>query len=161
MKIFAAVIALFAAAAAAQLSPEGILRDIKLQGAKAVVDRLWNDGDWDRVMDRVDAGDARWIALVPQLAPGTDAGTAEDLPIALAFALPKNPGAVLALLGRDGFPADEVCGAPFIEDTVKDIPAYLRQAETAVLRVRDPALSGAKQACLAELKKAAARPPAP
>ena len=160
MRILVAAVAMLAAstAIAAPLLPEAIARDIRLHGAKAVVDRLWNNGDWERVMDRVDAGDARWIALVPQLAPGTDAGTAEELPIALAFALPNKPRAVLALLGgKDGFAIEDVCGAPFIGDTVKDIPGYVRKAADAVARVRDPGLVSIRGLCLAELRKAAAR----
>jgi hypothetical protein len=47
----------------------------------------------------------------------------------------------------------DVCSAPFIEDTVKDIPSYIRQAIAAVGRVRDPNLRNMKAACLSVLKK--------
>ncbi len=93
------------------------------------------------------------MALAPKLAPGADAGAAEELPIALAFALPKNPRAVLAVLGG-GFPVEDVCSAPFIEGTVKDIPAYVKEAKAAVARVTDAKLAKVRDACLAELRKA-------
>jgi hypothetical protein len=152
-----AVAALLAAstASAAVLTPDDIARDIQKHGAKAVVDRLWNNNDWERVMDHVDTGDARWIALVPRLAPGTDAGTAEELPIALAFALPRNPEAVLSVIGgKKGLRIADVCSAPFIEDTVPNIPAYIKRAEAAVSRVSDPALARTKTECLEQLKTA-------
>ncbi|OAJ58760.1 hypothetical protein A6V36_29830 [Paraburkholderia ginsengiterrae] len=46
-----------------------------------------------------------------------------------------------------------VCSAPFVEDTVKDIPAYIKRARAALTKVRDPALQDIKKACLAELAK--------
>ena len=86
---------------------------------------------------------------------------ATQLTISLAFALPRNPKAVLALLiAKDGFPAEDVCGAPFIEDTVKDVPAYVRRARAAVEKVNNPKLAVAKAACLAALSKAAKAAPA-
>ena len=102
-------------------------------------------------------GDARWIALAPKLAPGSDAGSAEDLGISLAFSLPKNPGAVLAALDpADGhiLGASRVCGMPFIEDTVKDRPAYKRRSIHALEEVSAPTLAQTKTACLRDLKRA-------
>jgi opacity protein-like surface antigen len=155
-----AVLVLAAAAsssalAAAWLTPQVIAADIAAHGADAVVSRLFRSGDYDRVLDRIDSGDAEWVALAPKLAPGTDAGTAEALIISLAFALPKNPQAVLALLsGKASFAVEDVCGAPFIEGTVKDVPSYVRKTRAAVSRVTEARLASAKSACLAALAKA-------
>jgi hypothetical protein len=160
MKLFAIAIAASLTALpvyAAALSPDDIARDIKVHGAHAVVARLAANGDYDRVMDKVDTGDKRWVMLAPLLAPGADAGAAEELPIALAFALPHNPQAVLSVVGgNNGFPVEDVCGAPFIEGTVDNIPAYIKRAETAVSHVSEPSLADVKARCLRELKKAAA-----
>ena len=158
MKIFLSAIVfavvVVASASAALLSPEAIDRDIEQHGARAVVHRLLANGDYERVMDRIDTGDARYVALALKLAPGADAGAAEELPIALAFALPRNPRAVLAVLGPNGFPVEDVCSAPFIEDTVKDIPGYIRRAERAVSAVDDPKLAKTRDACLTQLSQA-------
>ena len=155
MSILAALAATTGGLAATALSPDKIASDIAAHGADAVVARLNANGDYDRVLGHIDSGDSRWLALAPKLAPGTDAGTAEALVIALPFALPRNPSGVLALLqGPDAFPADDVCGTPFIEDTVKDVPAYVHRARAAVMAVRDPRLQDAKSACLVALKKA-------
>ncbi len=132
---------------------------IRQHGAAATIARLWGKGgwpsQWDWVIDRMGDGNAGWIALAPKLAPGSDAGSSEDLGIALAFALPKNPRAVLAALDLGNgivLGADRVCGAPFIEDTVKDIPAYRRRAIRAVKAVSNPHLKMAKTACLTALR---------
>jgi hypothetical protein len=143
------------ALAAAKPTPETIAADIAAHGADAVVARLAKHGDYDRVLGHIDQGGTKWVALAPKLAPGTDAGNAEALIISLALALPKNPQAVLALLsGNNAFQIDDVCGAPFIEGTVKDVPAYVRKARAAVSRVMDAKFAGAKAACLASLAKA-------
>jgi hypothetical protein len=143
-----------AAACAASLSPERIAKEIASRGAQAVVERLTKDGDYDRVLGHIDSGDGSWVALAPKLAPGADAGNAEALVISLAFALPNNPGAVLSILsGKDGFAPEDVCSAPFIEGTVRDIAAYVRKAEAAVSRVTDPGRQAVKAACLAQLRK--------
>ncbi len=155
---FAALIfalALAAPALAAPLSPKAIAADIKAHGADAVVTRLFTSGDYDRVLDHIDKGEAEWLALAPKLAPGTDAGTAEALVIALAFALPRNPRSVLALTtGENAFPVEDVCGAPFIEGTIGDVGDYVKKAKAAVARVSDVKLAKAKAACLAQLDKA-------
>jgi hypothetical protein len=122
-------------------------------GAHATVNALFDQRRWDFVSDRIGAGEAPYVALAARLAPGADAGTADDLPIALAFALPRNAPAVLAALAAPGGGLDvaEVCDAPFIEDTVSDIPAWRRRAAAAVRRVADPRLGSVKAACLAAL----------
>jgi len=154
-----------AASAPAWLDPARIAADIQSQGAKVVVDRLWNAPTadrarptrWDVVIDEIWKGEPDWIALAPKLAPGTDAGTAESLGIGLAHALPVAPAAVLAAFestSGDAVGIERVCSAPFIEDTVKDVPAYLRAARKAVQRVDSPALALAKAQCLTALGKA-------
>ena len=76
-------------------TPASIEAGIRRDGAEATIAALAKAGQWDAVADRMGTGDARWIALAPRLAPGSDAGSAEDLGISLAFSLPKNPRAVL------------------------------------------------------------------
>ncbi|MBE1159483.1 hypothetical protein [Dyella acidiphila] len=135
------------------LSAAGLAKEIDAKGAKAVVEGL---GDrFDGVLDRIDTGDADWIALVPRLAQGTDAGNSEGLSIALAYALPKNPAAVLAVVTEDGgiLSVSRVCSIPFIEDSVKDRPGYKRQALRAMEAVRVAALQRAKESCFAVLSR--------
>jgi len=139
---------------AAQPTPAEITGSLSRYGARATVSALFAQRRWDFVSDRIGAGEAPYVALAVKLAPGADAGTAEDLPIALAFALPRNAPAVLAVLAapESRFDVAEVCDAPFIEDTVSDIPAWRRQAAAAVRRVADPRLGAVKTACLAAIE---------
>ena len=142
---------------ASRPTPASIEASIHQHGAEATIAALAKANQWDAVADRIGGGDARWIALAPKLAPGSDAGSAEDLGIALAFSLPKNPHAVLAALDPNNghiFGASRVCGMPFIEDTVKDRPAYKRRALREVEKVVTPSLAKARATCLSELKLA-------
>ena len=47
-------------------------------------------GAFDIVLDGISSGDAAWLALVPKLDTGGHAAVGESLPIAVAYALPKN-----------------------------------------------------------------------
>ena len=138
-------------------TPATIAASIEQRGAEATIAALAKAGQWDQVAEDMGSGDGRWIALAPKLAPGSDAGSAEDLGISLAFSLPKNPRAVLdALDPANGhiIGVERVCGMPFIEDTVKDRPAYRRRALRAVASVSAPTLARPRAACLRELRRA-------
>lgn len=123
-------------------------------GARATVNALFDQHRWDYVADQIGKGGSAWVALAVRLAPGADAGTAEELPIALAFALPVNAPAVLTAVRSGAFDVGDVCGAPFIEGTMPSVPAYVRKAMAAVSRVRAPELAATKAACLQALAKA-------
>lgn len=115
-----------------------------------------SESEWDSVLTHIDSGNAAWVALVPKLAEGTDGGNSEDLGIGLAYALPKNAKAVLLVIDPNNGPVlgvSRVCSAPFIEDTVKNIPAYIKRAKVALAKVREVSLQDVKRACLAELAK--------
>lgn len=141
--------------ASAQTSPSMLAKQLDDKGAKATVSSM-SEAQWDNLLNHIDAGSAVWIALVPKLAEGTDGGNSEDLGIGLAFALPKNPKAVLSAIDRTNGPVlgvGRVCSAPFVEDTVPDILAYVRQAKAALGKVHDASLLDVKKSCLAELSK--------
>jgi hypothetical protein len=144
------------------VTPAAVGRMIDRYGAKRTVDKLSNAtpndihtdfGDFDKVLDGIASGDGQWLALVPRLAPGTDAGTAESLPVVVAEALPKNPAGVLRLVKRDAAWLG-ACGYPMIEPTRKEMRAYFKAAIPAVKSVHDPTLRTVKRLCLTELLKA-------
>jgi len=77
--------------------------------------------------------------------------------MALAYGLPNNPHAVLSVIViGQGHVIDvrRVCGLPFIEDDVKDRPAYKRRAIAAISVVHDPRLIDVKKACADQLTAA-------
>ena len=153
--------AFLASQAHSSITPSSVGRMIDYLGAKGTVDKLANSGpsgaqtdfgDFDKVLYAIATGDPRWLALVPRLEPGTDAGTAESLRIVVAKALPKNPAGVLRLIARK--PSwRSACSYPMIEPTRQETRAYFREALPAVKSVRDPALRAAKRICLSELLK--------
>ena len=105
-------------------------------------------------MHHIDAGSDAWLAVAAKLAPGSDAGSAEDLGISLATALPRNPAGVLRAASlQDDTPLSlaHVCGLPFIEQPPSETAAYRTQAVNAVTRVADPSLADRRARCLAAL----------
>jgi hypothetical protein len=150
-----------ASAAAPVPSAAALNAEIDAKGAKEVVNRLNRahpdsngQNDWSRVTDQMWMGRAAYIKLAPKLAPGTDAGSSEDLGISLAHALPLAPITVLRATDlKDGptLGVSRVCGVPFIENTVKDIAGYIHAAQLALGKVATPELQAVKAACLTQL----------
>jgi hypothetical protein len=139
---------------------------IERYGARATVQKLSNAapndtrsmfGDYDKVLEGVSSGDARWLALVPKLDPGTDAGSAEFLLIAVAEALPKNPAGVLRFTSRLSW-FRNACGYPMIEPSNREMRAYFKATIPALKGVHDAALARVKRICLTELLKAQRTP---
>ncbi|HEV7384347.1 MAG TPA: hypothetical protein VGN89_05665 [Phenylobacterium sp.] len=143
-----------AARAQVRVNLPEVRASVESRGSGETVRRLQAAGQWDVVLDGIANGEVAWIALVPRLAQGTDAG--QSLGVALAKALPRAPAAVLhALDAKDG-PAlgpSRVCGAPFAEPTPEFLAAYRPRALAAVQSVRDARLRNIRDACLAVLRK--------
>jgi len=136
-------------------SPGAVRADISRLGPRGTIENLTNTGAWEALISRVGAGDEAYIALVPALRQGSDAGWSEDMRIGLAEALPKNPQAVLRLIGPDSDPvlaAKRVCDIPFIEIPKAEVETYRGRARSAVVQVGDASLAGQRAACLAALK---------
>ena len=156
LPVFMAALIASAAQAASPPTVAAVAASLRQRGAQATAAALVKADQWEGVTERIATGDARWIALAPSLAVGSDGAFSEGLGIGLAYALPKNPRAVLAALDpKDGsvIGAGQVCSVPFIEDTVRNRPAYRLRAMRAVATITDPALTRARSACLAVLKR--------
>ena len=140
--------------AASPPNPKQVEASIAAKGAKPTINDLVQKDQWDAVTNAISTGKSSWVALAPQLAPGADAGSAEDLGISLALALPKNGLAVLAAIDpKDGIVmgAGRVCGRPFIENT--EPPHYVYRALIALKGVKDSKLAQVKSACLDALRR--------
>ena len=140
------------------LTTEWIMQDIARHGPKHAVKVMWDQGRYDELLGNISAGKAEWIALVPGIASGTDAGASEELGISLAEALPLNPKAVLGILdqSRRTISSGRVCSIPFIEPEKGFYESYAKSAFAAVKAVSDARLAKQKRLCLAELQKARA-----
>ena len=138
---------------ASQRQAQQLARRLAEEPARDVV-QSYGDHFEGAVLSHLERGETDWIALAPKLAAGTDAGTSEGLSTALAYALPLQPVAVLAVLSKRSGPldAERVCSIPFIEDSVKDIKSYQRRAIQAVSEVRDTGLQQVREICLQALR---------
>lgn len=136
-------------------SPEQISMEIKAHGATAVVERLWDSREYEMVLNHVRSGAPAWVALALKLAPGTDAGAAEELSMALGHALSNNPSVVLAIINPRVFPVSlpEVCRPPFTDETRRQIWAWIRKTKSAILAVTDTSLRSKKVQCLTDIQK--------
>ncbi|MET3135289.1 hypothetical protein AAKU55_005597 [Oxalobacteraceae bacterium GrIS 1.11] len=141
-----------------ELTPQAITKNIEKNGAKATVGALssgTHGHQWEAVLRKIKTGDARWLAVAGVLAEGTDAGTAEDLQVSLAVALPKNPGGVLLLADTKSFLSlENICGAPFIEPTHAYIKRYLAEAQHSLENLKDVKVEQQKVKCLAKIQDA-------
>jgi hypothetical protein len=163
--LFLLFIVLFSATAPAkELTPSGILAEISDLGPRAVIDILWNSdenhpNDWDRMMEKIGSGESRWLEVAQLLKPASDAGSSEDLNGALAVALLKNPGDVLAMAQVGPFAVNDVCTCPYVVETPEEeeiADTYLNSAEKALAEmtvpVNNPSLDTVRNNCLAIIR---------
>jgi hypothetical protein len=118
-----------------------IIEEIKLKGAKSVIERLVSGEKWtefETVCDKIETGEKEWLEVARFLAPGSDAASAESLVFALARALPKSPRQVLSLVAetekdtKGRFTVDRICISPFIEPEPGISERYLIETEKAL-----------------------------
>jgi hypothetical protein len=119
-----------------------IVKEIKLKGAKAVIERLVSNEEWtefETVCDKVETGEKEWLEVARLLAPGSDAASAESLIISVARALPKSPRQVLSLVAetendpKGGFTVDRICISLFIEPEPGVSERYLLETEKTLM----------------------------
>lgn len=134
-------------------SAEFVLSEIKVRGGGAVAKRLDSDESFGRsVMSGISTGDSAWLVVASELKPPSASAEA-SLAIALATALPRSPAKVLSLLGRN-YPAEEVCGIPFLRADSSFIVSYHDEATASLRNVRDSALAKRRDTCQAALDTA-------
>ena len=138
-----------------ELSSGEVLAVIREKGPDSALRRfvLADSTFGDDVLLGISSGDSAWLDVARLLKPVADAGASTFLSIAVADALPAAPERVLALVGPD-YPAEQVCGLPFIEQPDSEAVAYYRRARPAVERVDRLALAPQRAACLEALGRA-------
>jgi hypothetical protein len=141
------------------IDPEWVKAEVARHGPEDVVQRLWEANRYSEIIDPIAQGKSRWIAIVPVIGGGTDAGAAEELSDAMASALPQNPNAVLnAVRLTPGNPdVSQICVPPFVEGTKDQYLIYIRRSITALHRVTAPKLAKLKEDCIHSLIAAQGR----
>jgi len=135
---------------------EVVLSEIKLGGAEKVSRRIDSDENFGRsVSAGIATGDSLWLEVAREITPASAAAEA-TLAIALAAALPHSPALVLGLLGTK-YPAEEVCGIPFLKADSGEVIGYHTAAVAALSRVSDSALLGKEGRCRTALDDAKQR----
>lgn len=120
---------------AGEVAPQSVAAGIQRAGARKTIAELVARDLWETVLRHVAAGNREWLALVPAMKPGTDAGTAEGLQQAVSLALQNNAQGVLDLAGRNTYPLPVLCAVPMIEPTAVQVAAFKRRAMAALERV--------------------------
>ena len=150
-----AVLVLTLPALAGDVTPDQIRAMLTEQSPAAVVQALdtgeEENNPWFGVLDRIETGNQDWIDLVPLLAPGTDAGTAEALVITLSRTLKTNAPAVLKLIADGAFSVADICIDNDIEVPLADYVAFLDQITVTVAAVLDPPLRDVRNQCLHQI----------
>lgn len=153
LRVAAILAALTLPVASAELTPSAMRALLEEQGAADVVQSL-DEPSWAALLAHVEAGERGWIDLVPLLAPGTDAGTAESLLITLSRALKANARGVLTVLAQDHYSPADVCGDNDTDVSAIEVARFIDEALVKVAAVLDPELAEVRKACLSALREA-------
>lgn len=137
-------------------APQLVLSEIRLGGAERVASRIDDDVRFGQtVMNGIASGDSLWLE-VARLLELKSAAAEASFAIALAGALPKNPDAVLALIGPRARVGD-VCSIPFLAATAVAVNSYYDSSASALARPHAPEYSSIARQCAAALDSARVR----
>lgn len=143
--------------AASLLPVEKVEESFRASGARKTLETYFDCGpSGQSTYSQVAKGEKRWIEVAAKLMPEAEGCQSTFLRDALARALSANPEAVLPLVGSTpGFSADRIC-IPFLSEDypVKQHRTYLARLEARLKLIDGEKLQAAKEACLAEVKKA-------
>jgi hypothetical protein len=152
-------------ARAEDIAAARLIKEIKDKGAKAVLEELTVDDDWNKflkVCGKIKTGNKEWLEVARLLYPSSDAGASESLEASVAQALSNAPRQVLELIAesehsKEGkFTVGTVCISPFIEPEPGVEEKFLRGAEKALKSLNtsdNPRLNKLRIQCLKNIQK--------
>jgi len=138
-------------------SADAIIKEIEARGAEIVAFEITqNPSEWREILESVARGGDDWLDAALALNPGTSGNATDELTVAVRRALVQAPGRVLSR-ARAGYCIRCLCDVPDTRDA-RYATFLLAEAErvrriAAVKTVEDGALSGARDACLAEFER--------
>lgn len=116
MLVIAALLAGGDGKATEAVTPIAIAKSIASSGARSTLERIYaNRSQWDAVLAGIATGSSEWLSVAKLLKPVSDAGSSEQITIALGEALEHEPERILALAG-EGFSLSAICDAPDVDD---------------------------------------------
>jgi hypothetical protein len=135
--------------------PKLLLRQIKAEGAKAVLDTLRAE-QWPLMLKDIESGEASWLDVAVAFDGTADADLAGSLTLAVGVALANAPRKVLSILGG-GMPVDAVCGFPDLGDprtnTQQKVVQYLDVRARVIRRLSGTVDRQLREDCLAVLDR--------
>jgi hypothetical protein len=137
-------------------APQLVLSEIRLGGGERVASRIDEDLQFGQtVMNGIASGDSLWLE-VARLVQLKSAAAEASFATALAGALPKNPDAVLPLIGAKARVGD-VCSMPFLDATVAAVNSYYDSSVAALARPRAAPYARVAEQCASALDSARVR----
>ena len=156
------VLLLAASAALAQptLSPQSVLNSAGSLGARATLERLYNDQrQWSALLAGIATGTPSWLNVATTLHVVSDAGSSEQLSLAVGEALEHRPTNVLRL-AVPNFSLEVLCDGPDLDDprfnSYRLSIAAIERRQAKLRSIHDPSLAALRDSCVAELEKARA-----
>jgi len=134
-----------------------VRRMIKEMGARKTIDKLYDDeAIWIRIKEEIATGKKEWVEVATLLYPGSDAGSAEMIDIALGEALKNAPELVLGIIG-DPDRLEVVCKSINVdEQKFSSLRKSIDEVEERIRvlsRVKDPKLEVSAKRCIAHLEQ--------
>ncbi len=112
-----------------------IIFKLKSEG-KNYYSQLISNREYDRLLDKIEAGDETLIRGAYLLSPWVDAATATSLKYSLSRALTKKPDAVMSLVPKY-FTVTDICTIPYIEESIKVELNHINSSIRALKRMPD------------------------
>jgi hypothetical protein len=135
------------------LDPAAVKGRLMPGNERQVLASLWDrPGLWSAFLDGIASAEDIWLDLAHRLHPASDAGSAEDMGMAIGQAFLQAPEKVLARFGAQaacytlGF--DES-----VEDTAQGLKILIQQRRAVAMGIKSPDLAKEREACLAEIDK--------
>ncbi len=153
---------LLAASALVQAGPaltsRAISEQIRTLGAGPTLQAIYdNDDKWSQLLAGIATGTKEWLCISNQLHPASDAGSSEQLGLAVGEALEHSPENVLSLAITE-FGVWRVCGEPDVDDdrfnSYKLSMAAIDKRLKMVQSVKNKSLRQVRDSCLARLEEA-------
>ena len=125
-------------------SSEQTINQLQLQG-QPYFTQLVATGEYDALLESIEQGDKKLIAVAPQLARWADAANAEGLKIVLSRAVTKQPEAVMRLI-PETYSVTDLCTIPYIEESLAVELKHINNALKALQNAKEQ--SSARTECI-------------
>ncbi|MBN4080216.1 hypothetical protein JYT31_00990 [Beggiatoa alba] len=129
---------------------EEIVARLKSEGESYFL-QLVSTREYEKLLDRIEGGDAMLIRSTYLLAPWVDASTSLSLKYSLSRALTKKPNAVMGLVPKY-FSATDICTIPYIEESINVELSHINASIKALEKISDKNITNSSVKCISIYK---------